>query len=539
MSVLRWLLLSLGGACFAAWAALFILKTSFVGLDGRKCYCLFDDAMISMRYAWNLSHGNGLVWNPGERVEGFTNLLMTLVMSLATLCFDKCRAVVAVQILGAALMLVTAVFSVRIGERILAERGVSSPVFYPLLFFAAPLVYYPLCYWTLVGMETGLIAALTGLSLWIALRSSGRPELTPSLPVAVGLLFLVRPDTAIPIALILIHRCSSIALAKGSLRTMGKEAVIALAFAAGVSIFRLVYYDSLLPNTYTLKVSGFPLDLRIHNGMFYLRPFWEMSLPLVVLATAIAAINARRSTSLVLLVVLSMIGCQICVGGDAFGMWRMLAPYVPLLFVLTVSGLACAFARLSAGVDPRLPWSVKAALAVFQRLVVLAVFAWTAVHAERRFADEFFLKTPPSYMREHASYARAGMMLREITTPTASVGVTWAGAIPYFSERRGVDFLGKSDKHIAHLKPKLKARHGRVSTYTPGHMKYALRYSIVKQAPTYVGVAKWGRHDLTRYVNDHYERVVYKREVFYLLKGSPDVLWDKLSRPSREKGRKR
>jgi hypothetical protein len=26
--------------------------------------------MISMRYAWNVSHGSGLVWNPGERVEG-------------------------------------------------------------------------------------------------------------------------------------------------------------------------------------------------------------------------------------------------------------------------------------------------------------------------------------------------------------------------------------------------------------------------------------------------------------------------------------
>jgi hypothetical protein len=56
------------GACFVVWASLFIYESSFVGIDGKRYFCLFDDAMISMRYAWNLSHGFGLVWNPGEYV---------------------------------------------------------------------------------------------------------------------------------------------------------------------------------------------------------------------------------------------------------------------------------------------------------------------------------------------------------------------------------------------------------------------------------------------------------------------------------------
>ena len=56
--------------------------------------------MISMRYAWNFSHGQGLVWNPGERIEGFTNLLWTLVMSIFTGLLDKVGAVLAVQITG-------------------------------------------------------------------------------------------------------------------------------------------------------------------------------------------------------------------------------------------------------------------------------------------------------------------------------------------------------------------------------------------------------------------------------------------------------
>jgi arabinofuranosyltransferase len=40
-----------------------------------------DDAFISFRYAENLVQGHGLVFNIGEWVEGYTNLLWTLMMA--------------------------------------------------------------------------------------------------------------------------------------------------------------------------------------------------------------------------------------------------------------------------------------------------------------------------------------------------------------------------------------------------------------------------------------------------------------------------
>src|SRR5690606_38133881 len=40
---------------------------------------LSDDAFISFRYAQNLVEGHGLVYNPGERVEGYTNFLWTVL----------------------------------------------------------------------------------------------------------------------------------------------------------------------------------------------------------------------------------------------------------------------------------------------------------------------------------------------------------------------------------------------------------------------------------------------------------------------------
>ena len=39
-----------------------------------------DDAYISYRYARNLARGLGLVYNEGERIEGYTNFLWTVLL---------------------------------------------------------------------------------------------------------------------------------------------------------------------------------------------------------------------------------------------------------------------------------------------------------------------------------------------------------------------------------------------------------------------------------------------------------------------------
>ena len=48
------------------------------GLAAYRQWWTTDDAFISFRYARNLSEGLGLVFNAGERVEGYTNFLWTL-----------------------------------------------------------------------------------------------------------------------------------------------------------------------------------------------------------------------------------------------------------------------------------------------------------------------------------------------------------------------------------------------------------------------------------------------------------------------------
>src|SRR5262245_37848737 len=69
-------LASAGALVFAAWRALALRWTT-------------DDAFISFRYAQNWLDGLGLVFNAGERVEGYTNFLWTVWSALGlALGFD-------------------------------------------------------------------------------------------------------------------------------------------------------------------------------------------------------------------------------------------------------------------------------------------------------------------------------------------------------------------------------------------------------------------------------------------------------------------
>src|SRR5687768_6252470 len=49
----------------------------------------FDDAYISYRYAANLVAGHGLVFNPGERVEGYSNFLYVMLVAPGIALFGR------------------------------------------------------------------------------------------------------------------------------------------------------------------------------------------------------------------------------------------------------------------------------------------------------------------------------------------------------------------------------------------------------------------------------------------------------------------
>src|SRR5688572_19232090 len=129
------ILLAVLSLIYAGWAAKFIAWNSIQTSSGRY-FCLFDDAMVSLRYAWNLAHGDGLVWNPGERVEGVTCFLFTLYMSLGALFLGKSAAVLFVQISGIVLVVGAALLVDRL------TRALSAAPLLGLVTAALELAYY-------------------------------------------------------------------------------------------------------------------------------------------------------------------------------------------------------------------------------------------------------------------------------------------------------------------------------------------------------------------------------------------------------------
>jgi len=65
---------SLALVAYLPWLVLF-------GWLSRVAWFLCDDAFISFRYVRNLLAGHGLVFNPGEYVEGYTNFLWILELA--------------------------------------------------------------------------------------------------------------------------------------------------------------------------------------------------------------------------------------------------------------------------------------------------------------------------------------------------------------------------------------------------------------------------------------------------------------------------
>lgn len=601
-------------ALFCLWAGWFIYRTSFIAIDGHRYFSLFDDAMVSMRYAWNLAHGNGLVWNLGERVEGYTNLLQTLVMSVFALFLNKSNAVLAVQVIGAVVMLISGYLAVVVSRYVGLGRWENHRGLLEILVLIGVLGYYPLAYWSLMGMETGLLTVLLLLGVLLAFRvaRNGNPAELALLSLVLGLAFLARPDSMAITVVILGYGLFTFTRARSHRRSLSIGLVAILLFALlpiAQVVFRLSYYGSFWPNTYYLKLEGFPLTQRMRNGWAFLLPFFKENWIFLAVATIAFVHKASKEKGLMLTVSALLITYQIFVGGDAWRLWRMISPGVPFLLVLFLSEIltlvgaaAVAFEARVRRPNPAQPRTSSASmpenqvgpihsraleLAVGVIALVLACVGWDLANANSnilqltigqragviwgslllavagilvmwrlfgrasatplasgfclvilasfgllnaRFLPEMLSLEAPYQFDENRMNVDTAIALLNTTTADASVGVIWAGSIPYYSGRYAIDFLGKTDSYIAHLQPELggASRRGSMLTW-PGHNKYDLEYSIGQLMPTYVQQFNWGRQNLGQLKRAAYEEGVYRGISLWLLSGSPYVIWSQLA----------
>jgi peptidoglycan/LPS O-acetylase OafA/YrhL len=245
-----------------AFYAVFVLRTSF-SIGGTRYFVLFEDAMISMRYARHVAAGHGFVWNVGEApIEGFTNLLWVLWMSVAhALGLAESKISLFIMLSGVAILLATGLVTAKIA------RKVTSSPWVPVAVLAATLFDYPLVFWTLRGMEVGALTLIVYTLLWLALENE--EELSVPRTFAMGALtsmaLLIRSDSVVPVGLITLYgflSCSRRWLFAGVIGGFAGAAV------GGQTVFREAYFHESLPNTYFLKLYKISTFARLKRGAF-------------------------------------------------------------------------------------------------------------------------------------------------------------------------------------------------------------------------------------------------------------------------------
>lgn len=504
---------------FAAWAINFIYKSSVVGIDGQRYFVLFDDAMISMRYAWNFSHGHGLVWNPGERVEGYTNPLMVLIMALPSYFLTKSSAVLTIQLIGIATVISIAYVSGLLAKKLWSVIGLKPTILVQVLVGVLIFTYYPLVYWTLMGMETGLLTFLLLGSIYFTFDYISTDKLRSWILVNICLLlaYLTRPDSVIFVPIIIAVAFISFRNTKFSKKQIlrfGYPMLILLVGVVGHVVFRQTYYGELVPNTYTLKISGSLISDRIGDGFGFILPYLKTHFLLYVFA--LVGLLFKRTKETVLLISISVISIfyQIWTGGESWPYWRMLAPTIPVLFVLSLFSLNKLVILNNHALNTKAYVTKQITSAL-----IIGLFGLNVLVINSPFLREILFIDRPYQVLENEENLNDALAIMEVTEDnTASVGVFWAGTIPFYTGYYAIDFLGKSDPYIASLKPDVSGAVGWGGMNSvPGHNKYDLDYSIKQKKPTYVQGFVWGKQDLTDWGLVHYHiEKINGNEIFIL-----------------------
>lgn len=234
-----------------------------------------DDAYISYRYARNLAEGNGLVYNVGEYVEGFTNLLWTLLVAGGmTLGFEANVVGHALGLFcGAMILLCTYLY----GRTGLPGSRVYIAGLTPWIVLATS----PFAFWATSGMETHLFAATTTAAFVAQARERfGFATLFATLAT------LTRPDGALVAAILFGFQ---ILLFRKDRRWSWTYPISYLLVLSLLTAFRLAYYGSPVPNTFFAKVGGIPMK----QGVSYLESFLRNGSYLLLPAAGISVFLHR------------------------------------------------------------------------------------------------------------------------------------------------------------------------------------------------------------------------------------------------------
>jgi len=507
--------LSIWGMMISLATCLLIVGFWFIGkgatvIDGQRVFTLFDDAMISMTYARNLAQGFGLVWNAGESpVEGYTNPLWTAWLAFLHLSGLPDAQMGFLVSLSGLIILIANIFIIGVLTYNLSSKSrLATFTSISLTTFCFPIIF-----WTLRGMEVGLLTTLVNLIFLIIFNASESAWKLPTgwLTLLIGALVLTRMDAIILILPLIYYGF------RQPEKNLKKDIWISCV-AGGVGtlvilcISRKIYYGEWLPNTYYLKLTGVSGITRWSRGLESLYATIQTYLKMPVFLVLIAVIFSRKiCTSIFCLISFFILQClySINVGGDAYE-WsgitnRYISIALPILFVL------CGW---SIGLFSNWLSRKKGAYSFTAYALVVGVFGLN-LYLNGNDMRRVFWERAFGVERDFEQSA-IGLHFKKHVRNKASAGVFSAGSFCYFSHLKCIDFLGKSDKYIARLTP-VETAH-----FTPGHNKSDFNYTIKFLKPDII-IGLFSEQLLSNFLKNNSEPPYYitMNQSIWLKKGLP------------------
>jgi len=426
-----------------------------------------DDANIYFVYARNLANGHGFVYNAGgERVEGFTSLLWTLISALVFKLSTSPELVLLIINLALMGLAVACILN----HLQFAFPGESTSwgvkLLLPAIFLILLITSSRYLVWnTITLMENGLWSALLVITtiLVIGDHSSPRALNVRFIPLSI-LLLLTRPESIlwVPIfAAILFVRVASTTSSLNALKALAPSIVCIAVSLALMTLFRLQYFGYPLPNTYYAKVSpSFAYNLQ--QGAIYLGKY-VISEPIVLLSvTAVFGAGLHTARGIFskkipddgsfFLPIIAGTGLlmPLLTGGDHFGSFRLYQSIYPIELLCLLYFANRILPRHIRPVEHpnRSGWKGRA----FSLSMLPVLFFGFFLMQASLWADS--IRSEMGVEFDVADYGRKnGAFIQELFSPLPelpSMGVVTSGGIKYSYDGEIVDLMGLNNTIMAH-----------------------------------------------------------------------------------------
>ncbi|MCC6621622.1 MAG: hypothetical protein IT385_10235 [Deltaproteobacteria bacterium] len=429
-----------------------MLLALLVGRDHIK-----DDAYISFRYAHNLVQGDGLVFNMGDKLEGFTNFLWTLMMvPFEVLGWDLLQVC---EVIGTALVAGLIVYATRVTGLLVAADGGSMPIRMGAWLWTGVWLgtSTSLGHWATSGMEQALAMFLPIVSVWLLWKAPLEDNTKGSFwsGVFMGLGCMTRPEIHLMgflVGLPLVGRFVW--------RLVKRQPIERAIYAwfAGLFVivvpfhlFRYLYFGTLVPNTFYVKTGDSSLVML--EGLKKLREmFSDNAVGVLLVLTPLAFIRRERLIEklVALAIAVSFMAYIVKVGVDEMSWHRLYLPALPFLVMLAMVGVSNLCRVLADWLPLRNP---RARTLVAFAIGWAAVGTWAALDFGRTYRVMGGFNGRGDLTGNH--HPDMGKFVTRHDRPGALVAFQDMGSTPYHApDIEFLDFIGLVDGTVA------RARYG-------------------------------------------------------------------------------